>query len=578
MTLAVEEAPPYYAIVHDGPAPDDPDAPRRGRQHWDHDAEAGIIGALLAVPRDERATIATSVTLDDFTLHRNRTIWNVVDQLVAHDGPLTPAVLADALGPDLATVTHHAIQALYQQASGLNWTSWASILRRHTHTRQALAAASELHHAISTDGDWTPAVARLEELRTGALDASPYHFTVVPYGDTETIEPPAFLTCTDGKALIYPGRHHDVHGEPGDGKSWIGLAAARDVLHQGHAVVWVDWEDTRAAFDARMLALGVPDEDLADPARVAFIRPDGAWNDTDRHGLHELAKHLDARFVCFDAMTDALTMEGRNENDPADVNSWLTATCKPLNRLGVATLIIDHVPKSTENRPRGARGSGDKLGVIDGVSYALKLTRAYSKETAGEVRLIVVKDRHGFVAPRGTAVARITIEPHDGGRQVDLTVHHHHEATDDAGQFLPTALMDRISRFLEARPGEELSGRRILDAVKGKTDYKRAALDRLVELGHISESPGPRGATLYSILDPYREPVETDTEAGADDTTAPRAPTAPPPRPGSSRVDRAPAPPPRRGRARSTGAVDTPETSPPRPTDDEPFPYDEEPW
>jgi len=78
------------------------------------------------------------------------------------------------------------------------------------------------------------------------------------------------------------------------------------------------------------------------------------------------------------------------------------------------------------------------------------------------------------------------------------------------GAFRPTALMERVSRFLEGHPGEPLASNEIDDRVPGKREYVLAAVDCLTAEGFVAR--------------------ETTTRARGDDTPAhlaaavPRAP------------------------------------------------------
>ena len=67
----------------------------------------------------------------------------------------------------------------------------------------------------------------------------------------------------------------------------------------------------------------------------------------------------------------------------------------------------------------------------------------------------------------------------------------------------PTTQKERISIFLEERE-EPASQRQIFDAAKGKRDYKIQAVAALVADRYVATADGPRGATYYSSVKPYR--------------------------------------------------------------------------
>jgi hypothetical protein len=64
----------------------------------------------------------------------------------------------------------------------------------------------------------------------------------------QVIEPPAYLTRSDGKALLYPGRPHVFYGESESLKSWAALAACQSVLEAGLTALYIDFEGAEASF------------------------------------------------------------------------------------------------------------------------------------------------------------------------------------------------------------------------------------------------------------------------------------------------------------------------------------------
>lgn len=280
--VAVDEQPPWYAVTHDDDRHpvDELAARRRARNHWDHDAELGIIGAYIAVPLAERATIAASVSAVDFTLERNRLLWTALEPLAGYDAPITPAVVADALGPQLANVGHDAIRSIYEQASSLNWTHWVNILRGHTRTRQALAAAAELHEAIHTGRDWTDAIGRLEAVQAPTRGRA-------PSPDIDTFlnaDEPEYDWIVPG--LLERGDRVIVTGHEGKGKSTLLRQIAVTVaagLHpfthspiEPHTVLIVDVENNDRQVRRKIRPLRISAGRDLDPHNVRIeCKPEG---------------------------------------------------------------------------------------------------------------------------------------------------------------------------------------------------------------------------------------------------------------------------------------------------------------
>ena len=75
------------------------------------------------------------------------------------------------------------------------------------------------------------------------------------------------------------------------------------------------------------------------------------------------------------------------------------------------------------------------------------------------------------------------------------------------GDFRPTGLMEKVSRYLELRD-EPQSRNEIEKDVKGKGTYVRIAIDRLVKEGYAEAFDGPRGAQLVRLKRAFREAEE----------------------------------------------------------------------
>ena len=68
--------------------------------------------------------------------------------------------------------------------------------------------------------------------------------------------------------------------------------------------------------------------------------------------------------------------------------------------------------------------------------------------------------------------------------------------------------MEKVSHYLERASRIRASRTQIEKDVKGKTDYKRLAIDVLVREEYAIEIPGERGARLVKFVRPFREADE----------------------------------------------------------------------
>jgi AAA domain len=339
-------------------------------------------------------------------------------------------------------------------------------------------------------------------------------------------QPATILVRGDGLGLIYAAKVNVIHSEPSLGKTWVLLHAAVEVLDAGGTVVVLDWEDSAATTANRLAALGVDPKTIGDPTRVRYFNPAGPLADLEVDELVEAVRTIGATVLTIDAMSSALVVDGADENSNSDVTGWHNRICRPVTATGAAVIIADHVIKNPAERSRGARGAGAKLAVIDGAAYELKAEKPFARNRPGTARLVIAKDRPGQVGPINTTAATVHFTPGDDGRlTIELRVPE--SSIDDAGNFRPTVLMERMSRALEAR-GEPATREEALGMCTGKNDAVRTALRRLIDEGYVEVSRAGR-ARLHRSIRPFRDVDQLTTPAP---TTAPPFPDDPGPDPG----------------------------------------------
>ena len=307
-------------------------------------------------------------------------------------------------------------------------------------------------------------------------------------------ETPSVCEAMPGRCLLYPGRLNEFHGESGIGKTNISLAIASRIMEAGGIVLFLDPEDNPQGIAQRFIALGGNPDHLL--TRFKYVHnPEPA----DYPGLIEWAKRHKPTAVFLDGMAEALVAEGYNEDKAEDVLPFLRQRIRPFADAGAAVVIADHVAKNKESRGRNPRGSGGKLGRYDGCAYVVELIKAYSPTTAGAVRLIIAKDRNGGVGHVGERIAELHFTPDEDGK----TLVHFTAPAESGKAFLPTGLMEKISRFVEScdlAPSKNA----IQQGVIGKNDYKRQAIAALVQHGFFKEEKIGSGLH-YTSLKPFRE-------------------------------------------------------------------------
>ena len=216
---------------------------------------------------------------------------------------------------------------------------------------------------------------------------------------------PELLERTDGKHLIYAGKMHWIMGEPESMKSFMAQLATAQVIEAGLDVVYLDYEDTEFGVVERLLAMGVEAQAISD--HLSYIRPDtqiGSGRERITAAEARFMETLDARhytLAVLDGVTESVALEGLDLNDNTDIADWLQRIPKRMARTGAACIVIDHVTKAVDGRGRYALGGGHKLAGLDGVSYTVEviapLSRAEHEAVTGKARIIVGKDRPGWV-------------------------------------------------------------------------------------------------------------------------------------------------------------------------------------
>ena len=327
------------------------------------------------------------------------------------------------------------------------------------------------------------------------------------------------LLRPDGEGLIYPGKVHSFAAEPGVGKTWIGLLAVVEAVERGEHAMVVDFEDTAATTFTRLRQMGA-DERVVN--QVHHVTPTTRYRDGALPGnVTDLAARCS--IVLIDSTGEALAHSGLDQNVDDDVTTWMRHAPRALARLGPAVVLIDHQVKEKESQGRWAIGSHRKLAAIDGVAYTVRLVESFSKVKAGRVKVTCAKDRGGNYGV-GVAVLDVAITPLGGG-DLRLTVEVPPEVANTESGWMPTHIMEEVSRWIEDLEGAGASKRQLTESLGRKAKDVRMAVDKLVELGHL-EARGTHMNLRFHILTPYREPHEMMREVFAPDRVATRVPPA----------------------------------------------------
>jgi hypothetical protein len=334
------------------------------------------------------------------------------------------------------------------------------------------------------------AAARVEDRSTwAAVDLAPI------LAGEEVDEPPTQLERIDGMCLFYRDKLHAVHGEPETAKGWFLLHAAAEEIDKGEHVFCLDFEDVARTSVARLRAVGLSDEAIAE--YFHYIRPNEQLNEDGRAALEqELAAHRPS-LVIIDGVTEALTLEGLSLSDNTEVAQWMEQLPRWIrDKTGAAVVLIDHVTKDREARGRFAIGAQHKLAGVD-VAYSVKVVEVFGRGLSGRIQVKVHKDRPGHVRQHAIdgIVAEVGLESQDNGAVVIVV-----QPPDPKG-WRPTKRMEEVSRFLEGSDGA--SQRAIRESVGGRVETTIEAIQFLISDGYVK--PVEKGQTTHHhSIRPYR--------------------------------------------------------------------------
>lgn len=316
-----------------------------------------------------------------------------------------------------------------------------------------------------------------------------------------------------GVGLIYPGRRHILSGPQETAKTIAAYTIALAEVRAGGTALLIDLEMGQWDARERLRDLGATDDELD---RLYYIEPDAPATEEIILGLVELTPTL----VIIDAAAGAYGLQGLDDNKRADVERFVAIFIRPFWLAGIATLLVDHVVKNVEARGKYAIGSERKIGSAD-VHLGFEVVAPLSRGGSGLYKITTHKDRGGWL-PRPKA-AELELRSDPVTHSISHTFRAPRESESD-GVFRPTILMERVSLYLEQQT-EPVSRNAIEEAVEGKRDTLRMAINRLLADGFAAEEPGARGSRLVSSIRPYRKGDLAPTSPRHDDDDL--APTSP---------------------------------------------------
>lgn len=479
-------------------------------------AEESLLGAMLLSPDAIGAAVELRLEGEDFYRPAHGHVYEAAVSLWAQDQPADPVTVSDVLQrADLLEAVGGPSVLISLQASTPaigNAARYARIVKDHALLRQLIGVAGE----IAETGYGMPndvaeavgtAIGLVADLSGSVAEATDSSWDAVELGPILRGENPSaeatMLRRTDGQCLLYPGKIHAFNGESESLKSWLALWACVERIQAGENVLYVDFEAGPVDITGRLVELGLSVAEIED--HFFYVQPDEPLDPGARLRTVGMARDIGATLCVIDGLAEILALSGWDENSPGDIATFYGMLPKPLARTGAAVINIDHLVKDKEKQGNDARGSGHKRAGIDGAQFRLDCVKPFARDGEGLSRIIVTKDKHGYV--RGTAtggklVGELHMTSRHGGSVVTAAIRPSTSVGPD-GLFRPTSLMTIVSRWLE-RAGKAVTMTWLADNLPGKAKASTvsAAVDALVADGFVTATQDGR-TTWYSHLRPY---------------------------------------------------------------------------
>ncbi len=214
-------------------------------------------------------------------------------------------------------------------------------------------------------------------------------------------------------ALFYRAKVNGLAGESGAGKSWVAMLAAHFELKAGQSVLYLDFEDDRAAVIGRFRTLGTPVEDVV--RGLIYVHPDEPLKPPDRAALALLMAEREPSLVVVDSSGEALALFGKNPNADEDVAEFMRTVPRWLARMPCrpAVVLLDHQTKADDSGGLWPIGSQRKRAAISGAQYVLRGVDAFDRDTSGHSTIVCAKDRPGNFL-KDSKVAQLVVTAHAG--------------------------------------------------------------------------------------------------------------------------------------------------------------------
>ena len=241
----------------------------------------------------------------------------------------------------------------------------------------------------------------------------------LPFADKELLwgggaKPSHIWHRDDGGGICYAGTVNVIVAPSNIGKTFLGIAAAREVLQHHGRVFWWNWDSDPPDIGDRLAVMGLRSEADGDSFQYWSYEMEAEQTDLVADWLAQAED--DALLVI-----DTLTAAGCDPTG-GDILPWWKKHVVPFVDSTITVLLIDHPRKddTEEDWVRGASGSVAKLTLPRGVVWRCfgegwSIPDEHQPGTPGVIRMYIEKDKRGRIGPQRSlqAVARIGWDEND---------------------------------------------------------------------------------------------------------------------------------------------------------------------
>ena len=291
--------------------------------------------------------------------------------------------------------------------------------------------------------------------------------------------------------IVYPGKRHVFSGPPESAKTLAAYCILIQVVRLGGLGILIDFE--MGGYDARqrLRELGATPGEIS---RILYLEPDEPATPARIAKLVTLQPVL----VVIDAAVGAYQLEGLDDNKRGDVERLSRLYVGAFWRNAIATIMVDHVVKNSEERGRFVIGSERKLGGSD-VHLGFEIGKPVQRGSKGLYKIITHKDRGGYLKRGHLADLHL-----DSDTDTHKITWRFTEAMVGTAAGRLTNLMERVSRHLELQT-ESVTRNEIDRDVTGNRKHLFQAVDSLVNEGFATEISGTNNRRLVASVRNYRE-------------------------------------------------------------------------